>query len=84
MIEFENLAEFRAPTSKPRIHTMPYNWGGTGHLVLNDCIYFNRFNTSNIVQVIILCVGRKIIVGGIFKYFAFTVFDDRKEDRERS
>ena len=51
MIEFENLSEFKAPTAKPRVHTMPYNWGGTGHLVLNDCIYFNRFNTSNIVQV---------------------------------
>ncbi|CAG5096182.1 Oidioi.mRNA.OKI2018_I69.XSR.g14507.t1.cds [Oikopleura dioica] len=50
VIQFENIHEFRQPTAKPKVFTMPYNWGGTGHLVINDCIYFNRFNTSNIVQ----------------------------------
>ena len=36
---------------RENVFTLPSAWAGTGHLVLDSHVYFNRFNTSTITMV---------------------------------
>ena len=41
--------------AEPETKETPSQWAGTGHLIMDRNVYYNRFNTSNIVQVFYLC-----------------------------
>ena len=42
---------------RENVYTLPSAWAGTGHLVLNGNVYFNRFNTSTITMYSLLVLG---------------------------
>ena len=48
--KYRNLPAFVAG-QKENVFTMPSHRAGTGHLVLNGNVYFNRFNTSTVTMV---------------------------------
>ena len=48
--KYRNLPAFVAG-QKENVFTMPSHWAGTGHLVLNGNVCFNRFNTSTVTMV---------------------------------
>ncbi|CAK8673728.1 unnamed protein product [Clavelina lepadiformis] len=33
-----------------REYKLPYNWGGTGHVVLDDCIYYSKYNSNILIK----------------------------------
>ena len=73
VVRYKTLKNF-VDGSEGKVANMPSQWAGTGHLVLNRTVYFNRFNTSTIVQVYKLYLstgasGRTVTCTKIFKRF---------------
>jgi len=47
--KYRNLPAFISG-QKENVFTLPSHWAGTGHLILNGHVYFNRFNTSTVTM----------------------------------
>ena len=53
VLRYRSLKAF-VEGQEPEIKETPSQWAGTGHLIMDRNVYYNRFNTSNIVQVLVL------------------------------
>ena len=58
VMRYKTMANFVDGTD-PKMVNLPSQWAGTGHLVLERNVYFNRFNTSTVVQVGTIFLTRK-------------------------
>ena len=66
VMRYKTMANFVDGTD-PKMVNLPSQWAGTGHLVLERNVYFNRFNTSTVVQVGTIFLTQKIPKNQNFK-----------------